>query len=263
MTCKNCNTPILVEQNYCPECGAKVIRNRLTLKNLFQHFTETFFNYDNKLLQTFINLFKKPEDVIGSYIEGVRKKYANPISYFGIAITVSGLYLLIANKFFPEVMDYTIFTSPGQEEFQRRNVSFVQEYQSLFMMLYVPIYAIMARISFIGYNKFNYTELVVVFLYIQGQMSIVSGILGILAAAIRINQGIFGLCAIPVMILYSAYSLKRLYNLNFTNIVLRTILFFVILLIALMIYSIFLAIFMFLNGDLQTAIEAKKAATGK
>ncbi|MEL0454615.1 DUF3667 domain-containing protein [Flavobacteriaceae bacterium SZ-1-7] len=263
MTCKNCNTPILAEQNYCPECGAKVIRNRLTLKNLFQNFTETFFNYDNKLLQTFLNLFKKPEDVIGSYIDGVRKKYANPISYFGIAITVSGLYLLIANKFFPEVMDYTLFSAPEQEEFQKRNVSFVQEYQSLFMMLYVPIYAIMARVSFLGYNKFNYTELVVVFLYIQGQMSIVSGILGIIAAAIGINQGIFSLYAIPVMILYSAYCLKRLYSLNFINIVLRTILFLVILMVLFVMFSILMAVVMYLNGDLQTAIEAQKAATGK
>ena len=77
-------------------------------------------------------------------------------------------------------MDFSLFSAPGQEEFQRNSMNFIQEYMSIFMMLYVPIYAIMARLTFLGINKFNYTELIVVFLYIQAQISIVSGFLGII-----------------------------------------------------------------------------------
>lgn len=97
MNCKNCNTNLAVEQNYCFECGAKVIRNRLTLANIFSEVKEHLFQYDNKLLQTFILLFKKPEAIIVSYIEGVRKRYVNPISFFGVALTLSGLYVLALN----------------------------------------------------------------------------------------------------------------------------------------------------------------------
>ena len=68
MRCKNCQTKFLIESDFCYNCGAKVIRNRLTLKNLLNDFSEQFLNYDNKFLQTFIQLFKKPEVVIDGYI---------------------------------------------------------------------------------------------------------------------------------------------------------------------------------------------------
>ena len=261
MNCKNCKTLLSPESGYCNSCGGKVIRNRLTIKNLFEHFSETFFNYDNKFLQTFTNLFKKPEDVIGSYIYGTRKKYVNVISYFAIAITISGFYLLILKKFFPEVMDYSILSFEGQEDFQKKNVSFVQEYMSLFMMLYVPIYALIARVSFIGINKFNYTELLVVFLYIQAQMSIVTAIASVILSFFGVTQGVMSIVFTPLMVLYTAICLKRLYNINTQNIILRTLLFFAVLMVVFIIASVVMGIFMFLNGDFQQMIEAQKAAS--
>ena len=79
MNCKNCEISLTGTDDFCKNCGAKVIKNRLTLKNLFLHISETFFNYDNKLLKTILHLFTKPEYVIDSYVNGVRKKYINPI----------------------------------------------------------------------------------------------------------------------------------------------------------------------------------------
>lgn len=262
MNCKNCNAHLIEGSEFCFSCGGKIIRNRLTIKNLFEHLSETFFNYDNKLLRTFIRLFTAPEDVIGGYVDGVRKKYVNPISYFGLAITISGLYLLVLNNFFPESMDFSLFVAPGQEEFQRKNMNFVQEYMSLLMMLYVPLYALMARVSFAGLNKYNYTELVVVFLYIQAQISIVLGIIGSITPLFGINQGVLSLVSIPLMILYSAFCLKRVYHLNFKNIFLRTLLFLVVLFVVYIIVVIIFVVAMFLTGDMQQIIEAQKAAAG-
>ena len=258
MQCKNCNILLVTESQYCNSCGAKVINNKLTLKSLFKDFSETYLNYDNKFLQTFVSLFTKPEDVIGGYIEGVRKKYVDVVSYFALAITLSGLYIIILNNFFPEAMDFSAIVSPGQEEFQRKNLSYVQEYQSLFMMLYVPIYAVMCRLSFIGLNKYNYTELLVIFMYIQAHISIVSAILGIFLSIFGITQGVMSLVLIPPMIIYSAYCLKRLYNLNIQTIILRTIIFLVVLGFVFIIISVMMAILMYLNGDLQSLIEAQK-----
>lgn len=84
--CKNCQTLLVDESDFCYQCGAKIIRNRLTLKNLFTHLVETFFSYDNAFLRT-VN----PNDVIDSYVSGVRKKYIAPLAFFAIAITFSGL----------------------------------------------------------------------------------------------------------------------------------------------------------------------------
>ncbi len=43
MVCKNCGTPHSKNQRYCLECGARIIRNRLTLKALFQQINVEFF----------------------------------------------------------------------------------------------------------------------------------------------------------------------------------------------------------------------------
>ncbi|MFD1614363.1 DUF3667 domain-containing protein [Gelatiniphilus marinus] len=262
MNCKNCNTALYKNSSYCYMCGGKVIRNRLTLKNLFESFSEQFFNYDNKFLQTFINLFKKPEDVIESYINVTRKKYVNVISYFAIAITITGLYIFILKKYFPDSIDYSILSPEGQEEFQERNVNFVQENMSLFMMLYVPLYALIARISFVGFNKFNYTELLVVFLYLQAQMSIVTAIASILFSLFNVHQGVLSLVFTPLMVLYTAICLKRLYSLNTKQIILRTLLFVAVLLVVFVIISVVMGIYMFLNGDFQQIIDTQKAAKG-
>ncbi|PHR71636.1 MAG: hypothetical protein COA67_06375 [Lutibacter sp.] len=83
-------------------------------------FNEQFLNYDNKFLQTFIHLFTKPEVVIDGYINGTRKKYVNVISYFAIAITLSGLQMFILNKFFPEMLDFSSLDDKNMAEFQKK-----------------------------------------------------------------------------------------------------------------------------------------------
>ncbi|NRR92816.1 DUF3667 domain-containing protein [Winogradskyella undariae] len=262
MNCKNCQAVLQEQDDYCKSCGGKVIRNRLTFRNLFEHISETFFNYDNKLLQTFIQLFKHPEDVIDSYINGTRKKHVNVISYFALAITISGFYLIIVKKFFPETLDFSQITLAGQEKFQKNNMAFIEEYQSIIMMLYVPLYALMARVTFFNIKKYNYTELLVIFMYIQAQISIASAIVVITLGLLGISSSIVGMLMIPLMIIYSAYVLKRLLKLSASDIVVRTLLFFVVLGVTFIIITILCLVIMYLTGDLNEvfgpAFEAGK-----
>ncbi|QXP79852.1 MULTISPECIES: DUF3667 domain-containing protein [Winogradskyella] len=262
MNCKNCQAVLQEQDDYCKSCGGKVIRNRLTFRNLFEHISETFFNYDNKLLQTFIQLFKHPEDVIDSYINGTRKKHVNVISYFALAITISGFYLIIVKKFFPETLDFSQITLAGQEKFQKNNMAFIEEYQSIIMMLYVPLYALMARVTFFNIKKYNYTELLVIFMYIQAQISIASAIVVITLGLLGISSSIVGMLMIPLMIIYTAYVLKRLLKLSASDIIVRTLLFFVVLGITMIFLTIITLAIMYFTGDLQEtfgpAFEAGK-----
>ncbi|WP_111683394.1 DUF3667 domain-containing protein [Winogradskyella tangerina] len=260
MNCKNCHTELKEHDDYCSNCGGRVIRRRLTFRNLFEHLSETFFNYDNKLLRTIIQLFKEPEDVIVSYINGVRKKYVNPVSLFGLALTLTGIYIIIVNKYFPEMFDFASLAAEGQQEMQRKQMAFIQEYQSIISMLYVPLYALMAKIVFIGKKQFNYTELLVVFLYIQSQISIISAIIIVLLGVVGLSSSIVGMLTLPLMILYTAYCLKRIYQLSLSEIILRTILFGAVLFVFFVILTIALLVVMYFNGDLQKMVEAQRAA---
>lgn len=259
MNCKNCNHQLSEQADYCESCGGKVIRNRLTMKNLIGSFSEQFLNYDNKFLRTFIMLFKQPEDVIGSYIDGTRKKYVNVVSYFAISITLAGLQLYILNKFFPEVMNLSSISVEGSEEMNNRNLAFVSEYQSLLMMFYVPLYAFMSKLVFFNYRKYNYTEHLVIFMYILSQMTIFGLFLTLIGALLGSDMGILGLITIPLQMIYSAYCLKRLFNLSVASLIIKTLLFFLVLFVLFIIASVIMAIVMIKSGTIDDVIEAQNA----
>jgi hypothetical protein len=264
MHCKNCNTILSHKSNFCNVCGAKMIRNRLTIKNLFSDFIETYLNYDNKFLQTFINLFKNPEDVIGGYIGGTRKKYVNVISYFTIAITFTGLEYFLINRFFPNFLDLSYISQKGMENFSNTILNTIQEYQSFVLMLFVPIYAFMAKMTFFNIKKYNYTELVVIFMYIIAHTSIVGTLIIIPSAFFELKMGYLSPFVLIFQILYSAYCLKRLYNLSLTGIILRTLLFLIVLFVVYIvsILTVFGALFLIKGPDFfKGFIEAQKATS--
>jgi hypothetical protein len=188
--CKNCHTNLRTDFSYCPDCGAKVIRNRLTVKNLWHDATERFFNIDNTFLTTFKHLFTKPDEVIGGYINGVRKKYLNPISYFTIAITLGGLFVYVYTEFFPNALDFDFLYKTGDsiteaekfgQDFQKKINTYLFKYQSLFYIAMLPFLALISRLVFINKKQFNLSEHFVINIYAYSQMSIVINILYLLS----------------------------------------------------------------------------------
>jgi hypothetical protein len=264
-TCKNCQNTLSLDANYCEACGGRVIRNRLTIKNLFVHFVEHFLSYDNKFLKTFINLFKKPEDVIVSYITGTRKKYINAIQYFAIALTITGLQWFIVKKFFPELMDITNLAQKGTEEMAQRNVNFVQEYISIFMMLFIPLYALVSRTVFFNIKTFNYTEHIVIFMYIIAQISIAGAVFNLIGVAFGMSLGTLAFFTGPFQLIFTAYCLKRLYKLDFLNLILRTLIFIVVCIVFTIGFTViyFLGAYIFLGKEgFMEMIKTQNAMRG-
>ncbi|MEN8857288.1 MAG: DUF3667 domain-containing protein [Flavobacteriaceae bacterium] len=93
MECKNCKNSLRDIDGFCSSCGARIIDERISLRFLFNEFLDKVLSVDNKLLKTFLHLFTKPEVVIDGFINGVWKKYYNPVSYLLVSITLSGIYL--------------------------------------------------------------------------------------------------------------------------------------------------------------------------
>ena len=200
----------------------------MTFGNLFSHLSETFFNYDNKLLRTFIDLFKKPEVVIGGYINGVRKRYVNPISFFGLTLTVIGLEWLILQKFFPNLMNMSSISLNGDETFLEDFIDLFQKYSSIIMMLFVPIYAIISRIVFFDKKKYNYTEHIAAFTYMLAVISLIGAVLNIICVSLGYDIGAVTYINSFIQVLYISYCFKRLYKLNIAEIIGRTFLSFVV-----------------------------------
>jgi hypothetical protein len=230
MNCKNCQTSLKESDLFCSNCGGKIIRNRLTFRNLFENFSEQFLNYDNKFLQTFLCLITKPEEVIGSYIDGVRKKYVNPISYFAITITLAGLQMFLISKFFPEGLDLSNLVAEDQSQIQMSKdwMNYMIEYQSLMLMSFIPLYALVSKIVFFNKKKYNYTEHLVMFLYILSQLTLIMILPTLISLALGFDMGNIAIYTMIFQIGFSAYCLKRVFNLSLKGILLKTLLFFVV-----------------------------------
>ncbi|MGB5821266.1 MAG: DUF3667 domain-containing protein [Saonia sp.] len=222
MECKNCDRPLSKDHGYCPNCGAKVIRNRLSFRNLWHDISERYFNLDNTFLKTFWHLFTKPEVVIGGYINGVRKKYMNPISYLGIALTLSGLTIFLLRKFFYKAIDWNMYAKGPNPEMGLKMTETMFDYSSLVFILYIPLLATAAFLA-LNKRKFFFSEYIVIFVYILAHYSILSFPISIGILSIAPDQYLnIGLPLVLFIFIYSIYALQRMNRFPIINLILRT-----------------------------------------
>ena len=102
MKCKNCHSEIEESCEFCPHCGAKVVRERITLKSIFRDFFNNFMGLDNKFLKTLIFLIIKPHIVISDYLNGVRKRYVAPFVFVAFGAALS---MILFNSFSDEYIE--------------------------------------------------------------------------------------------------------------------------------------------------------------
>ncbi len=247
LTCKNCEEILVNEADFCYVCGAKFIRNRLTLKSLLGQFAANVFNYDNKFLSTFRDLFTKPEAVIDGYVNGVRKRYVDAISYFAISVTISSFLLFLLRK----VLHINLMDNPFGElsKVDISGFDSMYDYQTLLSFLSFPIYAMVARIAYMG-KKFNYTEHVVAMLYTVAQFSFVSFFVSLVFVGLfNFKYVAVGNIMLLILIVFWGYCYHRIFKLEITESLGRLFFLGFLFFIALMIFGLFMWAYMFATGQ--------------
>ena len=248
MYCKNCDQILSKNVNFCPKCGAKVIKNRLTFKNLFIDFFEKFFNYDNTFLKTSKDLFTKPEEVIAGYINGLRKRYLPPLSYLTIAITLSGATFFFIKKAFLNNVDINIFGSGVSKELGEKMMGPIMDFQAIIFLLFIPIISITSRIV---YNEtYKLIEHFVISSYIQAHITITSFLLQIIILVFFPNQYFtFSTIFLIYTIVYSCYVLYKMHkDLKISTNIIKSILYCGLFIISFGGLIIALTFFLFASG---------------
>jgi hypothetical protein len=226
--CKNCNEQLSVIQNFCPQCGAKVIRNRLSFRILWEDFQDRFMNYDNTFFITFIHLFVKPQNVIAGYISGVRKRYIDPLSYLGIALTLSGIQLFITRKVADKI-NWDVYDQGVNPELMAKIAENVFDYSSFMFLVFIPVFGFAGWLTF---NRKGYliSEFCVLFVYVLSHWSIVLflpvGVLLVLAPEQYLQ---LSLPMFLTMMGYSVYCLQRIHKYAWPQFVIRGGLYFVLI----------------------------------
>lgn len=274
MQCKNCGYTLRTDYSFCPDCGARVVRKRITFKNLWFDLIERYFNVDNTFLRTFIHLFIKPAEVIGGYIEGVRKRYMNPISYFTIALTLGGIVLFLMKKDLIEISQMAQFSqgaydgfndevgkNPGMQEGLNLTETLF-EYQNLFYILTIPLLVLTSRTVFWNKNKYNFSEHFVINIYGYSHISIVINALYLLFFWNTLAIQIVGVASLFGYIIYFSFAFKRLFDLDWASMLLKLLLFFVVFGILMMILTIGYGIYLLSQPEFLESIKAAKEAKG-
>lgn len=267
MNCKNCNTALSKLINYCPLCGAKIVKKRLTFKNITADINEQFLNIDNKFLKTFIHLFTKPEIVINGFIEGTRKKYVNVIQYFAISLTLVGVQVFLMNTFFKDALtfDPNVFSPIAESEVQKNNpfANFnfeeINNFQSIIYILSVPVSTIATWISYyiVGIRHYNFTEHLVINLYYSAQIILVTAIFSILFLCFGLDYLLISGVVSVLTFGYFFYVLKRVFSSTFWE----TALHFIIIMFAYLVLFVVFIIIAAIIGFLYTLINKEQLIT--
>lgn len=265
LTCKNCELPLEESQDYCSVCGAKVIRRRITLRNIIEDFSEQFLNYDNKFLQTFLDMFRRPEAVVGGYINGLRKRYMNVLGYFAVSITYLGFYTYINQKFFQDSYKFmfeTMNSDPNATEASIEFMSVFAEFQSFIVISFIPLLALTSWLLFLR-NKYNYVEHIVLNIYGYSHVTFMTTTIALVVQFSPRLFMLFSFLNLLIQIGYFFYMLKRVFEVSLLRMIGKTLLFLLMMLVLYIFFVILAMIYLFLFTDFfQKAIEAERAKRG-
>ena len=222
MECKNCLNQLASNQKFCPECGGKVVVQRITFKTIFEEFLDKFFNIDNKFYQTFLTLLKQPQEVISGYLEGKRVRYFNPVLYF----------YLVQKGFidYGQLMNASAasYDNEMQKELALKINSYIVEYSNAFAVLFIPLYVFFTKVLFSKYKDYNWAEHFIINIYLYSEAAIISTVVLLLSAFNTEIIVVINMLMFFFQLAYFTYSLQKIFGLSIKAMLLR-VLFFVLL----------------------------------
>lgn len=277
MNCKNCGYHLVNTAEFCHNCGARVVNERLNLKKLIQDFFNKVFGWENNYFKTFKNMVISPDEVVADYIRGVRKRHMSPITFLLIGTTIATLVFNMFSEKYEELnssafLDEDTYrslydptdrvddlTSPDeikkyeeefkaykkrQEEFQTKWSNGILKYFNLAAFAFMPLYTLISMLVF-GWKKYNYSEHLIINCYIQGLSMIGTTLLFVLALLINPTIYLFG---VIVAIFYYSFTYKKLYALSLGKLLLKIVKFLIILIFAFLIVTVLGSILVFALG---------------
>ncbi len=111
--CKNCGNP--VNDLYCSHCGQKANPGKITFSFLCKEVFHFFTHLEKGFLYTSYQMVIRPGETARNFIEGRRKNYQSPISYFLIWTAIFIFFLYIMEKIFGgnSVINYRDYFGPA------------------------------------------------------------------------------------------------------------------------------------------------------
>ena len=154
--CTNCGSEL--EGKYCHHCGQERVK-RLEVKSIVRDITHGIWHWESSILKTFKSLLFKPGTTASDYIQGKRKLFVKPFSYF---IFIQTLFVIVfhrmSEKYFA-FLNYTI--KSDSDKVQERVVEIqhlVAQYVN-YLNYFMPVFfAFFLYLFFRKKKGINYAE---------------------------------------------------------------------------------------------------------
>ena len=255
--CLNCAYPITDEAKYCAECGAKVIKKRITIKNILSEFAENILGWDNKYFFTLKSLLIQPHIVLIEYTKGVRKKYVHPFTYLIIGATlVLFSFTFFLDNFIDNLQEFNIQLVEHYENIGFKNLDLeradkvqgdILQYFNIVTLLLIPLYALL---TFIIYRRiFNYAEHLVFHAYIWGTCFII--VLIFFYLSLLTHPLTYSITTLSIWFIH-AYVFGKLYQLSVGKSILKLLLFIIMLSVSIVIIFTLLVLVTLLIAHLNS-----------
>ena len=261
MNCKNCDSPITDSYKFCPECGAEIVKERVTLKRIFGQFFTVIFGWDSKFMLTFKGLWLRPHEIFKAFIDGTRKKYVNPFSFFAIGVAFSIIIFNVFSdqflKFSSVKVDTTIEAGEGdqdqeemelaaeeyskrQEELNKKVQQTLLKYYNIYSFLLLPVYTLIAFLVY--WKPYNYAEHLSINAYIQGLLLFVTVFLFGICAITGLSGQVYNAASILLMVGFYLYSYSRFYKHSFGKMLLMFLKFIGVFILATLVLALATAV---------------------
>ena len=212
--CLNCETMLTADDHFCPNCGQRTDTHRLTIKHILHEFFHVFTHADIGFLGMIADLLRRPGIVAIEYIQGKRKKYFNPFTFFilsvGILATSSHVFHTLDKDIQADPRLVSQLPPPlkkkylNQIERVNEGTHFMSKNLNTAAMLLLPFYAFLSWIFF-GRRGYNYAELLVGYMLFQSLVAIAQAIFVVPWIAEYREQAFFLYGYIGFVVLSSLY----------------------------------------------------------
>ncbi|MNK11546.1 hypothetical protein D3C87_295880 [compost metagenome] len=167
ITCLNCDYTI--DENFCRHCGQKRFK-RIDKKYVTDEIQYLLIHTNKGFLYTIKKLLKNPGKTAREFIDGNRVNHYKPLLLMFVLSGISAFvsYKIIElNKIAKEIYTAQHLNAP----FMNDMMTFLASYNSLLMLLLIPIFAFCSWIAFSKWKN-NYYEHIVMNAYILSVQTI-------------------------------------------------------------------------------------------
>lgn len=169
LNCKNCEQ--VISGAYCSHCGQRAAVHKVTFKETFSDLADSMFSLSAPLWTTLRLLIVNPGKLLREYLDGKRKKYYKPVTFF---ILTTIVYLLCKS-----LMDYNPLSKAEPQSNELVNTSLLFEagqfmFAHIDKILFFFVFALGLSLKLFFYKKNSLAEFIAISFYLLGIYTLLS-----------------------------------------------------------------------------------------